>query len=65
LFVGLLTDESNPGTPLNEPSEVVAEILVGGLAQAISAWLDGDVVLTQEQFVDACTQVFLDALARP
>lgn len=64
LFVELLADEKNPGTPSDEPSDVVAEILVGGVAQAISAWLDGDVVMTQEEFVEACAQVFLDTLAR-
>jgi AcrR family transcriptional regulator len=64
LFVGLLVDQANPDAPPGGPSDVVSEILVGGLAQAISAWLDGDLTLPQEEFVDGCSRVFLDTLAR-
>jgi AcrR family transcriptional regulator len=62
LFVGLLVDESNPATKLHSPTDVLSEMLVGGLAQAIKAWLDGDLVLSQAELVDACSQVFLDNL---
>lgn len=64
LFVGLLVDEANPSSPPDGPSDVVSEMLVGGLAQAIQAWLDGDVELSQENFVSACARVFLDTLVR-
>ena len=35
LFVGLLVDEVESDSPLDSPSEVVSEMMVGGLAQAI------------------------------
>ena len=65
LFVGLLMDEARDDTPLDPPpSEVVSVMMVGGLAHAITAWLDGDLVLTQDELVDACSRVFLDTLVR-
>jgi AcrR family transcriptional regulator len=63
LFVGLLMDEARDDTtPVPPPSEVVSVMMVGGLAQAITAWLDGDLALTQDELVDACSRVFLDTL---
>jgi AcrR family transcriptional regulator len=64
LFVGLLVDEANSTTSLNPPSEVVSEMLVGGLAQAIQAWLDGDITLSVDDLIDACSRFFLDTLRR-
>jgi AcrR family transcriptional regulator len=65
LFAGLLMDEARDDTPLDPPpSEVVSVMMVGGLAQAIAAWLDGELVLSQAELVDACSQVFLDTLVR-
>jgi AcrR family transcriptional regulator len=64
LFVGLLVDEANPDSPLDGPSDVISEMLVGGLAQAIKAWLDGDLSLTQQELVDECSRVFLETLVR-
>lgn len=66
LFVGLLTDEARSRTPLEDgpAAAVLAEILVGGLAQAIAAWLDGEVPMSQADFVEACTQPFVATLDR-
>jgi len=65
LFVGLLMDEARDDTPLDPPpSEAVSVMMVGGLAHAITAWLDGDLTMTQDELVDACSQVFLDTLVR-
>jgi len=63
LFVGLLGAEAQARTPIEGgPSfDVASEMLVGGLAQAISAWLDGDVDVDRAEFVDSCAVLFLAA----
>jgi AcrR family transcriptional regulator len=69
LFVGLLGAEAQARTPVEGgPSfDVATEVLVGGLAQAISAWLDGDVDMDRAELVDSCAVLFVavgDALSR-
>lgn len=64
LFVGLLIDEANAESGPGAPSDAISEMLVGGLAQAIRAWLDGELTLDEDDLVEQCTQVFLDTLVR-
>jgi AcrR family transcriptional regulator len=66
LFVGLLGDQAlgrrHVGT--DSAPDVATEMLVGGLAQAVSAWLNGDIVMDRESFVDRCAELFVDVLSR-
>lgn len=39
--------------------DLVAHYVVGGLAQVLSAWLDGTVPLEQDDIVDECTELLL------
>jgi hypothetical protein len=34
-------------------------MLVGGLAEAYAAWLDGDIGATREQLIEDCTDLFV------
>ncbi len=45
-------------------SKAAVHFVVGGVGQTISAWLAGDVDLSQEQFIDQLTAI-LDALGDP
>ncbi len=44
--------------------ELTAEILVGGLAQALTSWLDGTLAISEADLVDHCTEIFV-AVAAP
>lgn len=39
--------------------ELATEFAVGGLAQALSSWLDGSLATTPEELVDGCIELFL------
>ena len=39
--------------------QLSAMMLVGGLAEAFAAWLDGDVPATREQLIDECAELFV------
>jgi AcrR family transcriptional regulator len=43
--------------------DVTAQFLVGGLAQTLTAWLNGDLALDRDVLVDHCTRLFLGASA--
>ncbi len=61
LFVELLGAEAQARSPMpGGPSfDVAREMLVGGLAQAVSAWLDGDLSVDRDTFVDSCAELFV------
>jgi len=40
-------------------ADVLADFLVGGLAQALSSWLAGTLRATEDELVEHCTQIFL------
>src|SRR5205807_2521139 len=44
--------------------DVTAHFAVGGLAQTLTAWLNGPLNLTEQELVDHCTELFL-SIARP
>lgn len=56
LFVNLLKDmvRDQLAVPEGDVLEVAAEILVGGLMQATSRWLDDEIGMEQEDFIEAC-----------
>ncbi|SHN43390.1 TetR/AcrR family transcriptional regulator [Cryptosporangium aurantiacum] len=39
--------------------DVAAELLVGGVAQILTSWLDGVLLLTADELVDHCAELFL------
>jgi AcrR family transcriptional regulator len=47
------------GMPSSARLGLLAEMLVGGLAQALTSWLDGTLELSEEDLVEHCTEVFL------
>lgn len=42
---------------------LAARFIVGGFAEALTAWLQGDLVSTREELVDGCTTLFMANLA--
>lgn len=60
LFVGLALDEITQRLAVEDGpfAAIGAEIIIGGLSQAVRVWLDGGVEMSQEEFIAACTQVF-------
>ena len=38
---------------------VTAELMVGGVAQVVSAWLDGHVTATRDEVVEICAAAFV------
>ncbi|ASR35881.1 transcriptional regulator [Prauserella marina] len=44
--------------------DITAEVLVGGLAQALTSWLDGTLAVSEDELVDHCCRLFL-AVAGP
>lgn len=66
LFASLLTAEAREFYGLDADSRlaVVAQFLVGGLAQTLTAWLAGDLPVDQPEIVDHCAGVFLAVAAR-
>lgn len=58
-FYGVVeTDEPDPVV------EMTASLLVGGLAQLMLAWLDGQLAVGREQLVDYCAEIFVVTGAR-
>lgn len=43
--------------------DILAEMLVGGLAQTLTSWLDGSLEATEDEIVDHCAELFLAASA--
>ncbi|WP_163504962.1 TetR/AcrR family transcriptional regulator [Fodinicola acaciae] len=66
LFASLLTAEAREFYQLEADNRlaVVAQFMVGGLAQTLTAWLAGDLAVDQQEIVDHCTTVFLAVAAR-
>ncbi len=60
LFVGLTTDEmqNRLGVKPGKTLDVAVEILIGGLAQAADEWLSHGLEMSQDDFVDACAELF-------
>lgn len=59
LFAGLFRDELLLRVPTaGGPSlEVAAEMMIGGLGQVVDAWLDQEITLSEEELVDAFSDV--------
>ncbi len=59
LFVGLLRDEVRSRTPVAAGSsfDVAAEMVIGGIGQAIVSWLDKEIRVTVDQLVVGCSDV--------
>jgi AcrR family transcriptional regulator len=47
------------GVPGSAVLDLAAQFAVGGLAQALTAWLHGHLEIDQERLVDHCTDMFL------
>ena len=47
------------GDPADRLVQLSATMLVGGLAEAFAAWLDGGVPATREQLIDECAELFV------
>lgn len=45
--------------PTGQHVDPASVMLVGGLAEAFAAWLDGDIRASREQLIDDCTELFL------
>lgn len=39
--------------------ELTAAYMFGGIAEALMAWLRGDVAMTREELIDSCTELFV------
>lgn len=70
LFADLLGGQARDyyGLDATADLEPTAQFLVGGLAQTLTAWLDGALALGAEELVERCTGVFLavgDAAQQP
>ena len=61
LFVNLLGGQAKTFYGLDDSTEVdlTAQFLVGGLAQALTAWLDNTLNISENDLVDRCTELFL------
>jgi AcrR family transcriptional regulator len=61
LFVDLVGAEASSRTALTGGPRllVTAELLVGGVAQVVSAWLDGHLTATRDEVVEVCATSFL------
>lgn len=61
LFVGLLGGQARDFYGLDESAnlDLTAQFLVGGLAQTLTAWLDGTLEIDKHDLVDHCTELFL------
>ncbi|RNL82193.1 TetR/AcrR family transcriptional regulator [Halostreptopolyspora alba] len=61
LFASLLGEEARAfyGMSGSAALEPTSQFIVGGLAQTLTAWLDGTVELERHQIVDRCTEIFL------
>lgn len=65
LFVDLLGGQAKNFYGLAESPhlDLSAQFLVGGLAQTLTAWLDGTLPVDRSDLVDRCTALFLAAAA--
>ncbi|GAB3290147.1 hypothetical protein [Parasphingorhabdus pacifica] len=61
LFGDLLSGQARDFYELADGTEVdlTAQFLVGGLARALTAWLDGTLQVSEDGLVDGCTELFL------
>lgn len=61
VFAGLVTKQAVGFYEVAESPrlDLAAYFMVGGLAQALTAWLNGTVSLQEEELVDACTDLLL------
>ena len=63
MFAGLVTMQAADFYQAESSSrlDLAAHFVVGGLAQALTSWLDATVVLTESEVVDACTELLFAA----
>ncbi len=63
LFAGLLVGQAKDfyGTEGGAGLELTSQFLVGGLAQALTAWLEGTLDVGRTELVEHCTELFLGA----
>ncbi len=63
MFVQLLRDQAREayGAEENPRADLLADFLVGGLAQVLSAWLASTLDATEDEIVERCAQLFLAA----
>ncbi|MER7012814.1 TetR/AcrR family transcriptional regulator [Saccharopolyspora sp. NPDC000359] len=61
LFAALLGGQAQDfyGITDSPHLELTTHFIVGGLAQALTAWLDGTLLLDERELVERCTEVFL------
>jgi AcrR family transcriptional regulator len=61
LFAHLLRGQAQDFYGFDDAADLepTAQFLVGGLAQTLTAWLDGAMSLTGEELVERCTRIFL------
>ncbi|ABG97121.1 MULTISPECIES: TetR/AcrR family transcriptional regulator [Rhodococcus] len=61
LFAGLVTKQTVGYYEVAESPrlDLAAHFMVGGLAQTLTAWLNGTVTLPEEELVDTCTELLL------
>ncbi|EHR51197.1 transcriptional regulator [Saccharomonospora marina XMU15] len=66
LFVRLLGLQAREFYGIDDSARlaVVSELLVGGLAQVLTAWLSGALSLSEEEVVEQCTEVFVGVASR-
>lgn len=61
LFVGLLGGQAKDFYGLGDSADldVLSQFAVGGLAQTLTAWLDGALRIDRDDLVEHCTRIFL------
>ncbi|NLU84830.1 TetR/AcrR family transcriptional regulator [Rhodococcus sp. HNM0569] len=60
MFAGLVTRKAADFYDVEQPGlDLVAHFVVGGFAQALTAWLTGTVELDESDVVDTCTELLL------
>lgn len=61
MFAGLVTAQAVDFFEVNSTPrlDLAAHFVVGGLAQVLTAWLEGDSPLGQDEVIDACTDFLL------
>ncbi|WP_263253465.1 TetR/AcrR family transcriptional regulator [Saccharopolyspora rosea] len=63
MFVRLLRAQARElyGVGENGEADLLADFLVGGLAQTLASWLAGTLDVTESELVDRCAEIFLAA----
>ncbi|WP_317494082.1 TetR/AcrR family transcriptional regulator [Haloechinothrix sp. LS1_15] len=63
MFARLLVGQAQRHYGIHDSAglDLVAEFLVGGLAQTLTSWLDGSLAVDQDGLVDHCVELFLAA----